>query len=160
MSLFISHDRAITEPCSPGSRISTIDDPRVASQWDDRLDVEPGPAGCIALLSLAGDIDTLTLPLLCTALVTALERRPAHLVVDLPKIRFCGVRGFVLLAATAQVSAANGIGYAISGIGSHLDRAARRIWSDQQLICYPSVATAIVAICDQQLHSCTGRPRG
>jgi anti-anti-sigma regulatory factor len=147
---------------------SFIDDPRVAAQWDDRLHVAPGPSGGIALLSLAGDIDALTLPLLCTALVTALERRPAHLVVDLPKIRYCGVRGFVLLAATARVSAANGIGYAVSGVGSHLDRAARRIWSDQQFIWYPTAAAAVAAICEQQLapppadrisSSASGTPR-
>ena len=130
---------------------SSIDDPWVAAQWDDRLHVAPSPTGCIALLSLAGDIDALTLPLLCTALVTALERRPAHLVVDMPEIRYCGVRGFVLLAATARASAANGIGYAVSGVGSHLDRAARRIWSGQQLICYPTAAAAVAAICEQQL---------
>jgi anti-anti-sigma regulatory factor len=109
-------------------------------------------AGCTALLSLAGDIDGLTLPLLCTALVAALEIRPVHLVVDLPKIRFCGVRGFVLLAATGRVSAANGIDYALSGLGHHLDRTARQIWADQHLICYPSVEVAMAAICDHQLR--------
>jgi anti-anti-sigma regulatory factor len=130
---------------------SLIDDPWVAAQWDDRLHIAPCPTGCIALLSLAGDIDAITLPLLCTALVTALGRRPAHLVVDLPEIRYCGVRGFVLLAATARASAAIGIGYAVSGVGSHLERAARRIWSDQRLICYPTAAAAVAAICEQPL---------
>ena len=131
------------------STVSTIADPRVAAFWEDRLHVECGPAGRIALLSLAGDIDGLTLPLLCTALVTALERRPAHLVVDLPDIRFCGVRGFALLAAMARVSAAHGIGYAVTGVGAHLARAARRIWVDQHLACYPDVAAAIAAIGDR-----------
>ena len=78
------------------------------------------------MLHMAGDIDMLTLPLVCAALSTALNTRPADLVVDLSEVRFCGVRGFVLLAAMARTTATCGIGYAVAGIGPHLDRAPHR----------------------------------
>jgi len=120
--------------------------PELAALWRHHLDTYAGPAGRIAVLYLAGDIDTLTLPPVCAALVTALESWPTHLVVDLSEVRFCGVRGFILLAAVARTTAINGIGYAITGVGPHLDRAAAQIWSDQRVVRRPTIAAAMTAI--------------
>ena len=138
-------DRVMDATSSERSR-AAIDVPELAVLWRDDLDIYAGPAGRIGVLYLAGDIDALTLPLVCAALVTALETRPAHLVVDLSEVRFCGVRGFILLAATARAAASNGIGYAVTGMGPHLDRAAAQIWSDQPIVRCPTIAAAITAI--------------
>jgi anti-anti-sigma factor len=105
---------------------AALHDPESAAMWHHQLDIETGPVGSIAVLHMAGDIDMLKLPLVCAALATALDTRPANLVVDLSQVRFCGVRGFVLLAAMARTTASCGIGYAVAGVGPHLDRAARR----------------------------------
>jgi hypothetical protein len=43
--------------------------------------------------------------------------RPAELVIDLAAVRFCGVRGFAMLAATARATRTQAIGYAVSGAG-------------------------------------------
>jgi anti-anti-sigma factor len=97
------------------------------------------------VLHMAGDIDMLTLPLVCAALTTALNTQPADLVVDLSQVRFCGVRGFVLLAAMARTTATRGIGYAVAGMGPHLDRAATQAWSGHRLHRHPNTAAAVTA---------------
>jgi anti-anti-sigma factor len=140
------------------SRTSAIHDPEIAALWRQHLRVEPGPTGRIALLRLAGDLDMLTLPLVCAALVTAVDTRPADLVVDLSEVRFCGVRGFALLAAAARMTADSAIGYAVVGVGAHLERSARRIWSDECLVRYPDIAAALAAVHREQLRRC-GAPR-
>jgi anti-sigma B factor antagonist len=139
------------------SKTPAIHDAETAALWQQHLDVEHGPTGSIALLRMAGDLDMLTLPLVCAALVTAVETCPADLVVDLSEVRFCGVRGFALLAATARVTATSGIGFAVAGMGAHLDRAATRIWSDSCLVRYPDIAAAVTAIHRKQLRRSTGR---
>jgi anti-sigma B factor antagonist len=134
------------KPTAPTRSRSALHDPESAALWRQQLHVEIGPAGRVAVLRVAGDIDMLTLPLMCAALVTALETRPAELVVDVSKVRFCGVRGFALLAATARTTATNEIGYAVTGVGPHLDRAAAQIWTDQPPARYPSIKAAFTAI--------------
>jgi anti-sigma B factor antagonist len=121
--------------------------------WHHQLDIETGPVGSIAVLHVAGDIDLLTLPLVCAALITALNTRPADLVVDLSEVRFCGVRGFVLLAAMARTTATCGIGYAVAGIGPHLDRAATQAWSGQRPKRHPTTAAAVTATRPGQARS-------
>jgi anti-anti-sigma regulatory factor len=111
-----------------------------AKRGAPRVVIEQDEAG-----DMAGDIDMLTLPLVCAALTTALNTRPADLVVDLSEVRFCGVRGFVLLAAMARTTATCGIGYAVAGIGPHLDRAATQAWSGQRLHRHPHTAAAVTA---------------
>jgi anti-anti-sigma factor len=139
----------LTQLAEPGAQ-EALHDPESAALWEQHLDIETGPAGVIAVLHLAGDIDMLTLPLLCAALIAALDIRPADLVVDLSGVRFCGVRGFVLLAAMARTTACCGIGYAVAGLGAHLDRAATRAWTGQRLCRHPDTAAAITAVRGRQ----------
>lgn len=151
MSTLEAQPSLIVEP--PSRARAALHDPGSAAMWDHQLDIETGPAGSIAVLHMAGDIDMLTLPLVCAALVTALDARPADLVVDLSEVRFCGVRGFVLLAAMARTTATCGIGYAVAGVGLHLDRAATQAWSDQRLRRHPTIAAAVTAARRTQVRS-------
>ena len=158
MSSLDTHLALTAQPTSPTrSAISAIHDPETAALWQQHLDVEPGPTGSIALLRLAGDLDMLTLPLVCAALVTAVETRPADLVVDLSEVRFCGVRGVALLAAAARMTANSGIGYAVAGVGAHLERAVHRIWPDSCLVRYPDITAAVTAIHRGQLRRSAGK---
>jgi hypothetical protein len=93
----------IAEPTPRARAQAALHDPESAATWHHQLDIETGPTGSIAVLHMAGDIDMLTLPLVCAALITALDTRPADLVVDLSQVRFCGVRGFGLLAAISPL---------------------------------------------------------
>jgi anti-anti-sigma factor len=143
----------IAEP-RPRAR-AALHDPESAAMWHHHLDIETGPVGNIAVLHMAGDIDMLTLPLVCAALITALGTRPTDLVVDLSEVRFCGVRGFGLLAAMARTTATCGIGYAVAGVGPHLDRAATQAWFGQRLRRHPHTAAAVTTARRMQARSRT-----
>ena len=159
MSSLAAHHDSVAEPLQLArSHFSALHDPATAALWHHHLDIEPGPGGSIALLSLAGDIDMLTLPLVCAALVAALETRPVDLVVDLGAVRFCGVRGFAMLAAAGRATATEGIGFAVSGVGPHLDRGARQAWSDQRLVRYITLSAAITAIRRDQARRSADHP--
>ena len=146
----------IAEP--PPRARAALHDPESAALWHHHLDIETGPVGSIAVLHLAGDIDMLTLPLVRAALFTALDTRPGDLVVDLSEVRFCGVRGFVLLAAMAATTAHSGIGYAVAGVGPHLDRAATQAWFGQRLRRHPNTAAAVTATRHTQARSHADQP--
>jgi anti-sigma B factor antagonist len=148
----------ISEPAPRARARAALHDPESAAMWHHQLNIETGPAGSIAVLHMAGDIDMLTLPLVCAALTTALDTRPADLVVDLSQVRFCGVRGFALLAAMARTTASCGIGYAMAGIGPHLDRAATQAWSGQRLHRHPTTAAAVTATQRTQARSHADQP--
>ena len=62
------------------------------------------------------------------------------------------MRGFALLAAIARISATTGTGYAVTGMGRHLDHAAAQIWSDQRLIRHPTTTTALAALGDDSVR--------
>lgn len=107
---------------------------------------EPGPAGEIVVLRVAGEIDMLTLPILRDALTGAADQHPADVVIDLAGVGFCCIRGFALLDAAARTGQTRGVGYAFSGLTGHLDRVADLLWRDQCCIRYRSVAAAVNAI--------------
>jgi anti-anti-sigma factor len=110
------------------------------------LDTEFGPVGPILVLRVAGEIDLGTIPVLEHALATAVDQRPASLVVDLAGVGFCCARGFAVLAAAAAAAHTNGTGYALSGMSLHLDRIATLLWSERRCVRYRSAAAAVTAI--------------
>ena len=126
-------------PLAAGSR-----DPATACSCN--LDTETGPAGPIQVLRVSGEIDTLTRPLVQTALDAVLAQTPQDLVIDLAGVRFCSVRGFALLAAAAHTARAAGIGFVLSGLTGHLDRIATLLWPEEHFIRYRSVAAAVTAL--------------
>lgn len=110
------------------------------------LEVEPGPAGDIVVLRVAGEIDLLALPVLRDALTAAVDQYPVDLVIDLAGVGFCCVRGFALLAAAARTAQSRGICCSLSGLSRQLDRVASLLWRDQRRVRYRSVAAAVYAI--------------
>lgn len=116
------------------------------------IQTETGPTGAIVVLHVVGEIDLASAPLLRTALAAALDRAPADLVVDLAAVSFLSVPGFALIAATAHTARTRGIGYAVSGLSSHMDRVATILWPDDHLTRYRSTAAAVTAIRIVQAH--------
>lgn len=110
------------------------------------LHTESGPTGSIVVVRVAGEIDILTIPTVHDALAEAVDQRPADLVIDLSAVGFCCVRGFTLLATAARAARISGIGCAVSGMTSHLDRVASMLWPEHGCIRYRSVATALSGI--------------
>jgi anti-sigma B factor antagonist len=70
------------------------------------LEIERGPAGARALLTLRGELDIATLPRLEEALEATLAKCPERLVLDLRPLAFLdssGLRQFIVLADRAQL---------------------------------------------------------
>jgi hypothetical protein len=57
---------------------------------------------------------------------------------------------------TTRTAATRGIGYAVAGVGPHLDRAATQAWSGQRLRRHPTTAAAVTATRRGQARSRAG----
>lgn len=139
---------------------STPDPPEVTGAWSRSrcgtrcaCTIRPraGPDGPVIVLTVAGEIDLLTYPVLHAALHTALFETvdtPHHdVVVDLAAVTFCCVRGYVLLTDFAEVAAGTGAGYALTSLPSHLRRIAKILRPDlDRLLPYPAAAAAVIAL--------------
>ena len=79
----------------------------------------PTPVGHIVVLRVAGEIDLFTVAIMQTALTAVLVERPEHVIVDLAGVRFCSGRG---LAALINTAATCGVGFALSGASSQIER--------------------------------------
>ena len=69
------------------------------------LEIDEDVAGADARLTLRGELDIATVPLLQDAVAAALERSPSELTIDLRTLSFLdssGLRQFILLAERAE----------------------------------------------------------
>lgn len=114
------------------------------------IHVEDGPTGPIFVLSVAGEIDSLTIPTVQTAMTNSLatvwRHRPGDLVVDLAGVGFCCVRGFHVLADAEYAARAAGMSFALSGLNDHLQRIVTLLWPAGRLLSYRSAAAAVTAV--------------
>ena len=109
------------------------------------------PAGGIAVLRVAGEIDMRTYTILRAAPDAARDSagsRPANrcagVVVDLAGVTFCGVGGFALPADAAVAVTAQGAGYAVSALPAHLNRYATLLWAERRPVrCCTGVVAAV-----------------
>lgn len=104
----------------------------------------PVTDGEILVVRVSGELDTMTRPVVATALSEALSRGPRHLVVDLAATTFCCLRGYQLLAETGLLAAGWGIGFAVSGLSVHQHRVADLVLPGP--VRYRSVAAAVTTI--------------
>lgn len=104
------------------------------------------PAGEIVVLRVGGEVDMLTLPELAAALDGSLDQRPAHLVVDLARLRFCSARGMGLLVRAGATAVERGIDYAVCCVPAQIDRVWGELWAAELPVRYPSAAAAVTAI--------------
>lgn len=101
--------------------------------------------GAILVLIVLGEIDLSTLPVLRCALDAALAGSPAHLVVDLAGVGFCGAGGHSLMADRARTAGQEHIGYLISGMHPSIARHASLLWSAPvQLHCDLAAALSVL----------------
>lgn len=117
------------------------------------------------------EIDELTYPtlrvVLDAALFGAVDQTTTCVVVDLAGVTFCNVRGFTLLADTAQSATAAGTGYVLSGCSTHFERCWRFLGilypnSENSVVTrYASTAAPILAIrADHRTHLAERIPPG
>lgn len=116
------------------------------AQPDRNIESHASPGGEILVVRVAGDVDVATISDVEATLTAALDRRPAHVVVDLAAVTFCGARGLGLLEWGLVTANERGIGYVLSGYAAHIER----IWVLLSCLELPvrhrSVAAAVTAI--------------
>lgn len=106
------------------------------------------------MLRVAGEVDLLTIPVLQAAVDHQLDRRPAHVVVDLTGLQFCSARGMGLLVHAGATAAERGVDYVLAGMPPQLDRVWGELWPRELPARYPSTAVAVTAIrADHALRS-------
>lgn len=108
--------------------------------------VLPFPTGEILVLWVAGEVDLATLPVLQGALESSLGRRPAHLVVDIARVRYCSARGLSELVRGSVTAAERGVGFALSGLSPQLDRIWEKLWPGELPARYCTTATALATL--------------
>ncbi len=120
----------------------------------------PSPAGALAVLRIAGEIDLATVDTLQAALADALRQRPDLLLVDLAEVGFCGVRGLALLVAACDTAYRQGTVYAVCGASDLINRVWTIGWHVGELPTrHPTVAAGIVAMAYQPGRQDRGRGR-
>ncbi len=102
-------------------------------------------AGEIIVLQVKGEVDLGTFPILQAALSDSLDRRPAHLIVDLARMTFCSAGGLGLLTQTCYATAEKATSYAVSSVPSHIDRIWALVWDGDLPIRHRSTAAAMTA---------------
>jgi anti-anti-sigma factor len=106
----------------------------------------PFPTGEITVLWVAGEVDLGTISVLESALERSLGRRPAHLVVDLARLRYCSARGVSVLVHGGASAAERGVGYVLCSLSAHLDRTWERLWPGELPTRCGSAAAAVADI--------------
>lgn len=112
----------------------------------DTVPLDPRAPGTILVLRMAGEIDLCTQRGMQSALRAGLHARPRHLVVDLSRVTFCGVRAFSMLDQSARTAAEHQIDYALCGLSPHLDRVATTLWGPAGPTRHRSAAAAVAML--------------
>ena len=119
--------------------------PRARHCWCSTATIS-GWGGDIVVLRVAGEVDSQSLAVLDAALDEVLDRRPAHLIVDLTGLVFCSSRGITAVADAARNSVAAGTRYSMSGVPSLFARLWPHYWSGGGApLLYRTTADAVLA---------------
>jgi anti-anti-sigma factor len=110
--------------------------------WSCTAELTPAPDGIIVVLRVSGEIDLLNHLELRIALTDCISGKPGHLVVDLASVTFCWAEGLALLVETAALAAADGTGYALSGLPATLRRHCTMMGGDALPSTYRTTAPA------------------
>jgi anti-anti-sigma factor len=110
------------------------------------LEMFPGPTGNAVVLRVVIDLDLGAVAVVDAALTRCLDMRPAHLIVDLEKLRFCAACGMRLLVETGLLAAAKGIRYSLAAVPPRLEQRLVLFWPDLLPRRYRTTAAARASI--------------
>jgi anti-anti-sigma factor len=99
------------------------------------------------VLTVSGEVDMLSSPLLADAIKTALEARPAALIVDLSKVDFLASAGMTVLV-TAQAEALPPTRFGVVAHGAATSRPIKLMGIDSVLSLYSTLESALSGIAD------------
>lgn len=116
--------------------------------------------GELLLLRVGGQVDLATLPVLQAALDAGISQRPAYLVPDLSRTSLCTSPGVEILCLSARHAHRRGIGFALSGVPSWLDRIWAQRWGAELPLCYRTPAAALTGFRTRQPALSSTAPTG
>lgn len=97
------------------------------------------------VLTVSGEVDMLSSPMLAEAIQTALAAKPAALIVDLSKVGFLASAGMTVLVTT-QAELQPPAKFAVVADGSATSRPIKLMGIDSVLSLYPSLNDALSAL--------------
>ncbi|AZP83546.1 STAS domain-containing protein [Mycobacterium avium] len=97
------------------------------------------------VLTVSGEVDMLSSPMLAEAIPTALAAKPAALIVDLSKVGFLASAGMTVLVTT-QAELQPPTKFAVVADGSATSRPIKLMGIDSVLSLYPSLNDALSAL--------------
>ncbi|ATA27286.1 anti-sigmafactor antagonist [Mycobacterium lepraemurium] len=97
------------------------------------------------VLTVSGEVDMLSSPMLAEAIQTALAANPAALIVDLSKVGFLASAGITVLVTT-QAKLQPPTKFAVVADGSATSRPIKLMGIDSVLSLYPSLDDALSAL--------------
>lgn len=104
------------------------------------------PGGRIALITIVGDLDIVSTPMVTYAVDSALALSPSHLVVDVGHLGFCGAEGLSCLVRVDRAAVGCGIHSVFSGMSPQLAARWSRLGAGTPLPARrPSAADAVTA---------------
>jgi anti-sigma B factor antagonist len=93
----------VTTPDLPAGGPSEVPDEGTEAPFDDviTLSTTTGEDG-VVIVTVVGEVDTFTAPVLRSSLDTQLEQQPRELVIDLSGVQFLGSAGLAVLVETQK----------------------------------------------------------
>jgi anti-sigma B factor antagonist len=104
-------------------------------------------AGPAVVLAVSGEVDMLSAPQLADAIHTALEGKPAALIIDLSKVEFLASAGMTVLV-NAQAHIAPPTQFAVVAHGAATSRPIKLIGIDRMFQVYSTLDSALSGIAD------------
>lgn len=114
-----------------------------ASTHRHSFDVHENSSDRLVVLSVNGEVDMLTAPLLSGAIFTALGKSPAGLIVDLTEVTFLSSVGMAVLLAAHEAATASLVRFGVVADGPTTSRPIRLLGIDAILSLYPSLDDAV-----------------
>lgn len=117
------------------------------------------PGAGVVLLRISGEVDLYSVGLVEDAVRTVLRGAPAHVVVDLAAMSFCGLHGLALLVSAAADAAARGVGFSVCGASAQAVRVWSALWAPaEQFAHHPDAVAGVRAACAAGPGITAGKP--
>ena len=122
-------------------------------EWGDREDLlgltVHHPAAGVCVVTVNGELDTLSVPLLDACVNEQLAAAPAHLVLDLQPVRFLASTGLTSLLRARELAETTGTELHLAGLVTRV--VARALHITELLECfdtYPTLTDALAVLTD------------
>jgi anti-sigma B factor antagonist len=116
--------------------------PQANGTGPGNFDVQTSTVDEVLVLTVRGDVDALTAPVLAEEITACLAGDPSAFIVDLSEVHFLASAGMTALIVGQQV-AGNLTRFAVVADGPSTDRPIKLVGLDRELSLYPTLSAAL-----------------